>query len=329
MTAAIASQHEPEEGWETRHCQLDIGSDAPLHVVLSLMGTRVSVELGTNPPGPLHGLGPADLASRYLRLADAIFAQHPDVLTLNFSGPPFAHTGLRTPLSRRNFYASTALWYRGDNAGSHSESWLEGSTGIRHPKRKPLPDGELYRRYIASLGREISLRRLDIDHDLGRFTAWMNQPRVAQFWEQAWPESRQRRYLEEVLADAHKQPIVGSFDGEPFGYFEVYWALEDRLGPYYDAHPYDRGVHLLVGEKRFLGRRFFEAWMYSICHFMFLDDPRTQRLVGEPRHDNAALLQHIPRLAGWRMGGEFDFPHKRARLLTCERDAFFEEVRLG
>lgn len=222
-------------------------------------------------------------------------------------------------------YQQADRWYRGDNAGSFPENWIE-TDGIRHPQRPYLPAGELYRRRIPSLNVDFSLRRLDLQQDLERLTRWMNDPRVAEFWEQDWPEDKQAEYIEKTLADPHKQPVIGCFNDEAFAYFEIYWAMEDRLGPYYEAQAYDRGMHLLVGEMAYLGKEYFRPWIQSVCHFMFLDDSRTQRLVGEPRADNVALFKYLTHGYGWEKVREFDFPHKRAALMMCQRSDFFAQA---
>ncbi|QGX41048.1 GNAT family N-acetyltransferase [Permianibacter aggregans] len=224
-----------------------------------------------------------------------------------------------------DFFQQPLLWYFGDNGGGKPLSWVENDKGLRHPQRRPLPNGLLYQRYLPNLDTVLSFRKLDPALDLDRFCHWMQQSRVAEFWELAKPREELARYLDTVLADAHLQPVVGCFDDEPFGYFELYWALEDRIGPHYDAAPFDRGAHLLVGESRFLGRQYGVAWLNGISHFLFLDDARTMRLVGEPRADNSKLLKYLT-MTSWHKVKEFDFPHKRAALVTCERERFFQET---
>ena len=64
--------------------------------------------------------------------------------------------------------------------------------------------------------------------------------------------------------------------------------------------------------------------MPSISHYLFLDDPRTQRLVIEPRIDNAKMLRSLAR-SGYALEKTFDFPHKRAMLGTLTRERFFNE----
>lgn len=56
--------------------------------------------------------------------------------------------------------------------------------GKRHPRRRSKPEGIVYSRHIPWLQRAFPLRTLDIEPDLPRFHRWMNDPRVAHFWEE-------------------------------------------------------------------------------------------------------------------------------------------------
>ncbi|MCO1336435.1 acetyltransferase [Microbulbifer sp. OS29] len=229
-------------------------------------------------------------------------------------------------VSRRGFYQRTKLWYRGNNDGNFPLQWVENKSGVRHPLRTEASQGEVYRRYFHSLKMEFSLRHFDLERDLEQFTDWMNQKRVAQFWEEEGDVNKQRKFIESVIQDPHKLPLIACLDEKPFAYFEIYWAFEDRIAPYYECQPFDRGVHMLVGDKRFLGKRFAQAWFNGVSHFMFLDDARTESLVGEPRADNRALLRYINGTFGWKKIKEFDFPHKRAALVMCNRDEFLRNM---
>ena len=173
----------------------------------------------------------------------------------------------------------------------------------------------------------VSFEAIAIGRDLDLFHAWMNDGRVAFFWELAKPREDLRAYLERLQADPHAFGLIGSFDGEKAGYFEVYWGAEDRLGAHYDAHPYDRGWHGLIGNARFLGRARTAAWLRALTHLLFLDDVRTEKVVGEPNAAHRKLLRYADELA-YRKIKEFDFPHKRAALMHCDRTAFFARVRL-
>ncbi|MEH3117452.1 MAG: GNAT family N-acetyltransferase [Methylorubrum populi] len=198
------------------------------------------------------------------------------------------------------------------------------SDGRRHPRRPPKPSGTVYERFIPSLGRTFGLRTVRPDEDLDRFHRWMNDPHVAAFWNEAGEREAHRRYLAALIEDPHMLPLIGSFDGEPFAYFEVYWAKENRLGPFYDAQDYDRGWHVLVGEADFRGRDYIGAWLPSLMHFLFLDDARTQRIVGEPAARHARQIRNLE-TSGFARIKTFDFPHKRAALVMLLRERFFDE----
>ncbi|WP_370459270.1 GNAT family N-acetyltransferase [Cupriavidus sp. SW-Y-13] len=199
------------------------------------------------------------------------------------------------------------------------------TAGTRHPLRPSKPDGVVYTRHIPWLDQTLTFRALDIDEDVTRMHRWMNDPDVAHFWQEEGDIDHQRAYLERVHADPHVTQLIGCFDGEPFGYFEVYWAREDRIAPFCDATDYDRGWHVLVGEPGFRGKSWLTAWMPSISHYLFLDDCRTQRLVIEPRADNAKMRKSLSR-CGYDLVCEFDFPHKRAVLGVLPRERFFGEA---
>ncbi len=221
------------------------------------------------------------------------------------------------------FWQYAPLWLTKRAQGAYPMKQVM-THGTRHPLRPPKPRGELYRRFIPWLGKTLTLEVIDPDKDLLAFNRWMNSPRVAHFWEEQGDLEKHQAYIERQLIDPHTLPIIGHFDGIPFGYFEIYWAREDRIAPFYEVDDYDRGLHLLVGEEAFRGKAFYTAWFSSICHYMFLDDPRTQRLVCEPRHDNHRQIANFDR-SGFAKIKHFDFPHKRALLVMLWRERFFSE----
>ncbi len=215
------------------------------------------------------------------------------------------------------------------------ELWLSGqpscyplhyavTNGKRHPLRPLTPQGMLYQRDIRALGKTVSFRTIDPAIDLEIFHRWMNTPRVAHFWEMQGSREEHAHYIGDVLKDAHLHPLIGCFDGEPFGYFEAYWAKEDRIAPFYDVDDYDRGLHMLVGEERFRGPHFVSAWLQSLAHCLFLDDPRTRNVVAEPRADNARMIAYM-QAAGFHKIKEFDFPHKRAAMMVLPREVYFDQ----
>lgn len=228
--------------------------------------------------------------------------------------------GLR--VCRDLFWQQARLWRPAVQAPFALQYTL--TQGRRHPRRPPKPTGVVYQRFIPWLGKTFSFRTLDMAQDLERFNRWMNDPVVAQFWQEEGDLAKHRQYLQAIADDPHMTSLIACFDGEPFAYFEVYWAKENRIGPFYDVDDHDRGWHVLVGEAAFRGKQFATAWLTSISHFLFLDDPRTQRVVGEPRADHAQQIRNLDK-SGFAKIKEFDFPHKRALLISMLRERYFGE----
>jgi acetyl CoA:N6-hydroxylysine acetyl transferase len=229
-------------------------------------------------------------------------------------------------LSRETFW-QLPLWLCGERPAARAGMQFDESRQLCFPQRPLRPEGEVYRRYDPQVKRTLSFRVADVALDAGRFTAWMNSPRVNAFWEMAGPQAEQENYLRKQLDSSYCYPLIGCFDDQPFGYFEVYWAAEDRIGRHYRWQPFDRGLHMLVGEEQWRGAQYIRSWLRGLSHYLYLDEPRTTRVVAEPRYDNQRLFRHLP-VAGFSTLKEFDFPHKRSRLVMNEREVFFREIGL-
>lgn len=125
--------------------------------------------------------------------------------------------------------------------------------------------------------------------DLDYLHEWMNSPRVDAAWGAAGPMETQEAMLRRALNSRHSFPVIGCWDGKPFGYFEIYWVKEDQLGKYItgrDANDWDRGFHALVGEQEFRGEHRVKVWMSALVHYCWLADQRTENVLIEPRVDN-------------------------------------------
>jgi hypothetical protein len=195
---------------------------------------------------------------------------------------------------------------------------------VSHPIRhNPQKGTLLYKRFVYGINKSISFRVIDPERDLDVFSSWHNQPRISEFWELKGTEEKHLQYIEKNLDDSHTIPAILEIDNEPAGYFEFYWVKEDRLGPYYESSDFDRGFHFLIGKRKFLGIKNTDAVLKSVVHYLFLDDPRTLKIMAEPRSDNEKVLQYVDSFPVWRRIKEFDFPHKRAVLLECTRERLF------
>ncbi|KAJ5206798.1 Acyl-CoA N-acyltransferase [Penicillium cf. griseofulvum] len=228
------------------------------------------------------------------------------------------------------------------------------TNGVRHPVRpKPPHQGEVfYVRYIPSLKQYLSFRVAfvpmtsqkvgddgrpgtpvstsvtsvaqhlteDIPSDLDTMHRWMNVPRVEAMWAEGGPKSVQEKFLLASLTSRHSFPVIGCWDGKPFGYFEIYWVKEDPLGRLVDhVGNYDRGIHLLVGEQEFRGAHRVAVWLSALVHHCFLADMRTESVVLEPRVDNLKLINYLQE-AGFYKEGEVSFPHKHSAIMRIKRE---------
>lgn len=220
------------------------------------------------------------------------------------------------------FFQHAPHWLAG--TGNYPLQWQQGPHG-RHPLRAPKPRGVQYRRHIAWLGQTLSLRALEPAADLPLFHRWMNDPVVDHFWQEAGDLAQHQAYLQRLHADPHTLPLMVALDGVDFAYVEAYWAKEDRIAPFCEAADHDRGWHVLVGEPAYRGRSLLSAWMPSVAHYLFLDDARTERIVIEPRSDNARMLRSLSR-SGYELVKQFDFPHKRATLGVLTRERYFRDA---
>jgi acetyl CoA:N6-hydroxylysine acetyl transferase len=233
-----------------------------------------------------------------------------------------ATTKLGSEFNRSEFFQLPTLWHYKRNIDLLPEKWTQ-TNGVDHPVRPLTHNGYVYRRHIPQLGKEVSLRLIDIEKDLDTFHEWHNQSRVSFFWELNKPKEELKEYISKGLKDSHQIPLIVEVDRVPVGYYEMYWVREDRLGPYYESDAFDRGFHFLIGNKKFLGYSTTDSIIKSALHFLFLDDPRTRRIMAEPRHDNQKVLKYAEASIGWKNLKIFDFPHKRAYLLQNSREIFF------
>lgn len=251
---------------------------------------------------------------RVLAVLQQAFNKYPEVLKIQFN---------QNEVLRTDFFQNPANWCVHGRTELQPERWMH-TKDVYHPVRpQPVPGELLYSRYVPSLKQTVSFRAMDADKDLETFHFWHNQPYVAEFWELNKSKEELKEYLLKGIADLHSIPTFVEIDGVPVGYFEMYWTLEDRLGPYYESEAYDRGFHLLIGNKDYLGFNNTDAILKSATHYLFLDEPRTRKIMAEPRSDNKRIIRYIDTFTAWRKVKEFDFPHKRAALLECRREKFF------
>lgn len=210
------------------------------------------------------------------------------------------------------------------NPASLYNSFKNPFSGLRSPTL--YPTGTLFSKAYAG-GKKVSFRRFELNKHLELFHQWHHQDYVSDFWEMAQTKNELERYIEKLLISPFQLPLIFEVEDRPVGYFEVYWAYEDRIAPYCSPDMYDRGIHLLIGERSVLGTRYVLDAINLVSEFIFHEEPKTKRIWAEPRADNRKILKIAEKLPGWRFIREFDFPHKKAALLVNERECFQNEIK--
>ncbi|KAK7404165.1 hypothetical protein QQX98_010069 [Neonectria punicea] len=279
----------------------------------------------------LDGSGARDLAKALLSSMVALEHKNPpdaaaplddEVLILRSA----FWQGCASPLGTQPIWLPT---WKSANIVPHLEYDLmpTGDTFLRHPRRceKPTPGTLIYSRYIPSLDEHFSLMAVDYENPahLDLFHTWQNDPRVAKGWMESGTLEHHRGYLRAMHEDPHTFSVFGCFNDTPFAYFEIYWAKEDKMGAHYASDNFDRGRHALVGDDSFRGRHRVMAWWPSVEHYVFLDDHRTENVVGEPRLSNEKILMY-EYVFGLHQNKWMDLLHKRANLVVCSRERFFQ-----
>jgi len=153
---------------------------------------------------------------------------------------------------------------------------------------------------------------------------WMNKERVSKFWGCSGDQIVQDSFLRKNMMSRHSFPVIGLWDGKPFGYFEIYWAKEDVLGKQLGADrvgDFDRGWHVLVGEEEFRGPKRVRCWATSLAHWAFDQDYRTNAVVLEPRVDNQRFISTLNEVC-YLKEGEVTFPHKQSAFVKLKRENF-------
>ncbi|KAG6872098.1 hypothetical protein C0995_013022 [Termitomyces sp. Mi166 len=218
------------------------------------------------------------------------------------------------------FLSRAAFWQGAGTTGYHTQAWLltpmptfpsipsftrSDMVITSHPLRPPRPrPGEvLYRRYCAAVGKSLEFVAFDLEGDpkrdgglsqhMAAFHKWHNDERVNSAWGERGSLETHRDYIKDLLADPGVLPIMMRWNGELMGYVEIVWAKENHVAQYYPSDcvvgDWERGLHVLVGEEKFLGGS--ELWLRSLVHYVFLADSRTNRVVGEPKQANTTILK--------------------------------------
>jgi RimJ/RimL family protein N-acetyltransferase len=172
---------------------------------------------------------------------------------------------------------------------------------------------------IPTPAGDFRLVPVSLPRDLPLLTAWMNEPAVDAFWELAGPPATTERHVRAQLeGDGRSVPCLGTLDGTPISYWEVYRADLDPLAGHYPARPHDTGLHLLIGGSPNRGRGLGGTLLRAVADRVLDRRPSCGRVVAEPD------LRNTPSVAAFLSGGfrftaELELPGKRAAFMVRDR----------
>ncbi|MFF4474332.1 GNAT family N-acetyltransferase [Streptomyces sp. NPDC001599] len=163
---------------------------------------------------------------------------------------------------------------------------------------------------------------VDPERDVALIARWMNDPAVAAYWKLTGPQSVTADHLRaQLTGDGRSVPCVGTLDGVPMSYWEIYRADLDPLARYCPVRPHDTGVHVLIGDGTHRGRGLGTELIGAVAELVLAKRPACTRVLAEPdvrnRPSVAAFLG-----AGFRPTGEVELPAKRAVLMIRTREAW-------
>nr|WP_256558336.1 GNAT family N-acetyltransferase [Halobacillus sp. A1] len=173
--------------------------------------------------------------------------------------------------------------------------------------------------YDETIQRTIGFRQASYK-DVELVHRWMNEEHVHPFWNLNISLDRFNLHFQKALADTHQTLYLGTIDGEVMSYWEAYWVKGDVIDSYYTAKAWDQGVHLLIGEKEFLGSGYALPLLRAMVRFQFQQEATT-RVVAEPDIRNEKMI-HVFKKCGFSPITPVKLPDKEGLLMFCEREEF-------
>ncbi|MFQ3544911.1 GNAT family N-acetyltransferase [Halobacillus rhizosphaerae] len=173
--------------------------------------------------------------------------------------------------------------------------------------------------YDKHLQQTIAFRKVK-DEDLELIHKWMNEDYVSPFWNLNLPIDSFKSHLEKALTDSHQSLYLGMIDGKVMSYWECYWVYGDVVEGTYSNAAYDQGVHLLIGEKAFLGKGYSLSLLRAMVRFQF-QVRQTKKIIAEPDVRNEKMI-HVFKKCGFKPVKQIDLPDKQGLLMFCNRHDF-------
>ncbi|MBN8233785.1 acetyltransferase [Halobacillus kuroshimensis] len=176
-----------------------------------------------------------------------------------------------------------------------------------------------YEIYDPAIARTLAFRQVQ-EGDGPLVHKWMNEDHVHPYWQLNLPWPAFHTHFQKAVNDPHQTLYIGCIHGMAMSYWEAYWVRGDVIEDFYHPHPFDQGIHLLIGEKDFLGRGYALPLLKAMVQFQFRHED-TSKVVAEPDIRNEKMI-HVFQACGFRPVGPITLPDKEALLMFCEREEF-------
>ncbi|HEY0175152.1 MAG TPA: GNAT family N-acetyltransferase, partial [Pedobacter sp.] len=186
------------------------------------------------------------------------------------------------------------------------------------------PEGSdiLYSRYFPKENVTVSLRPIDLDRDLEMLHEWFHREHAKKIWQMDWPLRQLELYYRTMLPGDVVHSYIGEANGIPTFNIEVYWAIRDLVGAYYEVLPTDYGTHQFIAPVD-PKLKFASPSTQCMLDYVFAD-PKGGKMVGEGSVDSLASIMNKAHV-GFRIEKVIELPNKRANLNFCYREWYWEK----
>lgn len=187
---------------------------------------------------------------------------------------------------------------------------------------QPKGPDVFFTRYFPKEEVTITMRPLNIDHDLEMLHEWFNREHAVKIWQMNWPIDVLEDYYRTMLPgdEAHSYIILSN--DEPSCNIEVYWASRDIIGDYYNVLPTDYGTHQFIAPTD-PKKKYVSPSTQSMVDYVF-GQPEVGKMVGEGSVDSLASMMNKAHV-GFKIDKVIEMPHKKANLNFCYREWYWEK----
>jgi RimJ/RimL family protein N-acetyltransferase len=177
-----------------------------------------------------------------------------------------------------------------------------------------------YEVYDQEIQKTIQFKKIDFDRDAELIHKWMMEEHVHPFWNLNIPFEKFQDHLEKALSDSHQTLYAGYLDGVAMSYWEAYWVKGDVVEETYTPAPFDQGIHLLIGEREYLGKGLSLPLLRAMVSYQF-QEKKTNKVIAEPDIRNDKMI-HVFEKCGFKPVKPITLPDKTGLLMFCERSEF-------